>query len=115
MPHRRQTVEPRHQRGVQTRRKREWRQCPIEHVTVALLAQQTALQNALGQFLDKQWHAVCAIGDLGDNLIGQWFAAGNPLDQIGPVAPVQTIEGQHRHLRLAGPRRLELGAERHDQ
>ena len=29
--------------------------------------------------------------------------------------PVQPVERQHRHLRLAGPGRLELGPERHDQ
>ena len=42
-------------------------------------------------------------------------AARDLLDQGSPVPPVQPIERQHGHLRLAGPGRLELGAERNDQ
>jgi transposase len=38
----------RHQRVLQRRRDRERRQCPIEHVAIHLLAQQTALQHAPG-------------------------------------------------------------------
>jgi hypothetical protein len=56
---------------------------PIEHVAIRLLVQQTALQHALGQFLDEQRHAVGAIDDLGDDLIGQSLAAGDLLDQNG--------------------------------
>src|SRR5439155_18635191 len=43
---------------------------------------------------------------------GQRLAAGDLLDQGCAVA---TIERQHRDLRLANPRRLELRAVRHDQ
>jgi hypothetical protein len=81
---------------------------------ILFLAQKTALQHALGQFLDEQWHAVSAIDDLVYHLIGQRLA-GDLLDQGDPVASVQAIERQHRHLRLAGPGRLELRTERHDQ
>jgi len=85
------------------------------HIAARLGAQQAALQHALGQFLDKQRDAVGAIGDLVDNLIGQCLAAGDLLDQCGPVMSVQTIERQHRYLRPAGPGPLELEAKRHDQ
>jgi predicted ATPase len=37
------------------------------------------------------------------------------LSQRAPIAPVQAIERQHRHLRLASPSRLKLGAERNNQ
>ena len=77
---------------MQTRRDREWRQHAVEHVTIHLLAQQTALQDALGQFLDKQRHTVGAIGDLGDDVIGQRLAAGNLRYQSTSVTPVQAIE-----------------------
>jgi hypothetical protein len=100
---------------VQGRRDREWRQRPIEHVAIHLLAQQAPLQHALGQFLDKQRHAVGAIDDLGEDFIGQCLVAGDLLDQNGPVIPVEAIERHHADLRLAGPRHLELGAESHDQ
>jgi len=40
---------------------------------------------------------------------------GDLLHQSGLVSPVQAIERQHRHLRLACPGRLELGSERDDQ
>ena len=75
----------------------------------------TALQDALGQFLDEQWHAVGAIDDLIDHVVGQRLAAGDLLDQSGPVMPVQPIERQHRDLRLAGPRWLEFGTKGHDK
>ncbi len=87
----------------------------MEHVAIVFLAQQTALQNALGQFLDEQRHAVGAINDLGDDLVGQRLSAGDLRYQSGAVTPVETVESQRADLRLAGPRRLELGAERHDQ
>src|SRR5262245_56074205 len=74
------TAEPRQQRSVQTHRDSKRRQCPIEHVAVPFLAEQTALQDALRQFLDKQWHAVGAIDDLSDHLVWQWFAVGDLLD-----------------------------------
>ena len=50
-----------------------------------------------------------------DDLVGQRLAAGDLRYQSGAVTPVQTVESQHADLRLAGPRRLELWAERHDQ
>ena len=114
-PDRRQAIEPRHQRIVQGRRDGEGRQCPVEHISVAFLAQQAALDDALGQFLDKQRHPVGAIGDLGDDIVGQRLAANDLRDQGGAVTPVQPIERQHRHLRLASPGRLELGAECDEQ
>src|SRR5215469_9254837 len=96
---------------MQTGRDREWWQRAVEHVAIALLAQQAALQDALGQFLYKQRHAIGAIGDLGDHLIGQRLAAGDLLDQKSPSALVKAIERQHRHLRLAAPSVLKFGAE----
>ena len=41
--------------------------------------------------------------------------AGDPRYQSGPVAPVEATECQHRHLRLADPRRLELRAKGYHQ
>jgi hypothetical protein len=100
---------------VQSRRDREISQCPIKHVPIRLPTQQTALQDALGQFLDKQRHTVRARDNLADDLAGQRLAAGDLFDQDGAVMPVEAIERQHADLFLAGPDRLELGAERHDQ
>jgi len=100
---------------VQCRRDREGRQRAVEHIAIRLFPQQTALQHALGQFLDEQWHAVGALGDLGDNVIGQCLAAGDLCDQRGAVALVEAIERQHADLGLAGPWRLKLGPEGHDQ
>src|SRR5215470_14149119 len=96
-------------------RDRKRLQRAVEHVAIVLLAQQTALQNALRQFLDKQRHAVGAVGNLGDDLVGQRLAAGGLRYQSRAVTPVQTVESQHADLRLAGPRRRELWAKRYDQ
>src|SRR6516162_7312489 len=74
----------------------------VEHVAIILLAQQTSLQDALGQFLDKQRHAVGALGDLEDDLVGQRLAAGDLSYQRGAVTLVQTVESQDADLRLPG-------------
>jgi hypothetical protein len=100
---------------VQARRDRECRQCSIEHVAVRLHAQQTALQDVLGQFLDEQRYSVGALGNLGDDIVGQCLPAADLLDQSSPVVPVEAIERQRADLLLAGPGRLELGAKRDDQ
>jgi hypothetical protein len=100
---------------MQTHRDREGRQRAVEHIAVRCFAQHAAFQHALGQLLDEQRHAVGAVGDLGDNVIGQCLAAGDPYYQSSAIAPVEAIERQHRHPRLAGPGRLELRVERHDQ
>ena len=100
---------------MQCRRDRKRGQRTIEHVPFPLLAQQTTFQHAFGQFLDEQRHAVGAIDDLLDDLFGQSLAAGDLLCQSRPVVPVQASERHHAHLRLAGPRRLEVRAERQDQ
>src|SRR6516165_6027437 len=100
---------------MQSRRDRETSQCPIKDVAIRRFAQQTTLQDALGQFLDKQRHAVGAVGNLGDHLVGQRLPAGALLGQYGAVVPVEAIERQCADLLLPSPGRLELGAERHDQ
>ena len=87
---------------------------PVEDVTRRLFSQQPALQHALGQFLDKQGHAVGAVGDLLDDDLRECLA-GDLGYQRDPVAPVQAVERQHRYPRLANPVCLELGTKRHDQ
>jgi hypothetical protein len=105
LPHRHEAVQPREQRGMEGYRDRKRRQRAVEDLAIVLIAQQTALQDALGQFLDKQRHAVGAICNLGDDLAGQRLAS-NLRYQNGAVMPVQTIDSQHADLRLAGPNRL---------
>ena len=70
-PHRRRPIQPRQQRRIQARRDRERRQNPVEQVTIRLRSQQSALQHALGQFLDKQRHAIGAVGDLVEHDVRQ--------------------------------------------
>src|SRR5262249_60738488 len=77
--------------------------------------EERSLQDGLGQRLDKRRHAVGAVGNRKDDLIGQRLAAGDLRYQSGAVTSVETVESQHADLRLAGPRRLKLEAERHDQ
>jgi hypothetical protein len=70
MPHRPQPVEPRHQRRVEAGGDGKRRQEAIQHVMTVFLAQQPALQDALGHFLDKQRHAISALYDPGKDLVG---------------------------------------------
>ena len=86
----------------------------VEDVTLRLFSQQPPLQHALRQFLDKQGHAVGVVGDLPDDDFRECLA-GDLGYQRDPVTPVQAVERQHRHLRLASPRWLKLRAVRHDQ
>ena len=72
-------------------------------------------EHRLGQLLDEQRHAVGALDDLVDDLAGKAGIAGEPLDQRRAVAPAEPVQRQHRHMRLAAPGVLELGAEGDDQ
>ncbi len=74
------------------------------------------LDHRLGQFLDKERHPVGALDDLVDDIRRQCpEIAGEPMHEGRPLAAAEPVERQHRHLRLSGPGRLELGAERCDQ
>ena len=64
LPHRSQSIEPRHQRCVQCRRNRHRGQRTIEDVVIVLLMQQPGFEHSLGQFLHEQGHAIGAGEDL---------------------------------------------------
>src|SRR5689334_11938103 len=100
---------------MQARRDRERRQRTVKYIAICLLAQQAAFQDAFGHLLDEQRHTVGAVYDLLDNFIGQRLASGDLQYQSRPVTPVQAIEREAADPRLAGPRRVKLGAEGHDQ
>ena len=69
-------------------------------------------EHRLGHFLDEQRHAVGALDDLGDHIRRQQGGiAGEPLDHRRTVAPPEPVQRHHRHMRLPGPGRLELGTE----
>ena len=69
-------VETRDQGGMQGRRNGErWRRaCREDGERIPVVG---AFENRLGQLLNEQRHAVSAISDLGDDLMGQRFAAGD--------------------------------------
>ena len=84
LPHRRQSVEPRHQRGVQRRRNRQRRQRMLEHIMAVPLLQQPAFEHRLGQLLDEQRYAIGAGEDLVRHLLGKRLAGRDPLDDRRP-------------------------------
>ena len=92
LPHRRQSVEPRHQRCMQCRRNRHRGQRTIEHVVVVALLQQPGFEHGLGQLLDEQRHAIGTGEDLLHHLLGERFAGRDALDQRRPVASAQARE-----------------------
>ena len=115
--HRRQAVQPRHQRVVQGGRNRQGRQGTGQAVAVLALLEQAGLQHHLGQFLDKQGHAIGLGHDLLDHLRWQGFTVGHLADHLRGLAPRQP---GHRHLgevRAPRPWRTEVrtkGAQRQD-
>ena len=76
--HRRQAVEPRHQRVLKGRWDRQRRQSPVEPIALGVLDEDVPFQHRLGELLDEQRVAV----GLGDNLVhhfgGQRTAASHP-------------------------------------
>jgi hypothetical protein len=107
-------VEPRQQRGVQGRRDGEWRQRAVEHIVVRLLAQQVALQDtwSIPRRTAARRAARSTIWSMTSQAMSCRRRSAQPMRS---GAPVQAIERQHADLRLAGPGRLELRAERYDQ
>ena len=103
-------VEARHQQGLQGRRHRG--AGPRRDARRAGRA--LRFDHRLGQFLDEQRHAVGSVQDLGHELGRQSPLAGDPIDQRGSIAFVETIQQAQRDVRLTGPWRIELGPERHD-
>ena len=107
-----QPVQPRHQRGVQRRGHRQRR---MRHGGQGCRTLRAGFEHRLGQLLDEQRHAVGALGDLLHDLGRQRVIAGDVFDHRRGVAPVEPRQSEHRHMRLPGPGRLELGAERREQ
>jgi hypothetical protein len=65
--------------------------------------------SSLGQFLDKERHAIRALDDLVDDIGRQRSEiAGKLVHQGCPFAAAEAVQRDHRHLGLAGPGRLEL-------
>ena len=67
------------------------------------------LEHRLGQLLDEQRHAVGARHDLLEHLGRQRLAARDSFDHRRALAPAEAIERQRRDVRVARPRRAELG------
>ena len=79
------------------------------------LVELLAFHHGLGQFLDEQRHAVGALDDLLEQGCRQRLAAGDVLDHRHALAPAEAVERHGGHVRMADPRRLEIGAVRDDQ
>ena len=101
-------VEPRHERGVE-----RGRHCQGGRRARGESSGRPApagLEHRLGQLLDEQRHPVRALDDLGHQLVGQ-RAAGDPPHERRGLPRAEAVERQGRHVRPAGPGRLELRAE----
>ena len=73
------------------------------------------LHHRLRHLLDEQRNAVGALDDLRHHIRRQRLVPDQPRDYGGCFALPKPVQRQARHMRLAQPRRVELGAERHDQ
>jgi hypothetical protein len=106
--HRGQAVEACDERGLQCGRDREWRQRSIELEPIACLAQHAALEDGLGQLLNKQRHTVSPRGDLVKHLSWQSLPTSYCGDQILNVRAIETIEGEGQDVFIIGPGSEEL-------
>ena len=107
-------VEPRHQRGVQARGDRQ-RRGRNRRNRVPCRALALRLQHRLRHFLHEQRNAVGALDDLRHHIRGQLLVPNQPPDNCGGFPLPKPVQRQARHMRLPQPRRVELGAERHDK
>jgi hypothetical protein len=74
-----------------------------------------AFEHRLRQLLDEQRHAVGALDDLVDNLLGETGIASEALDQRRAIAFPKAVQRQDRHLWLSAPGVLEFGPEGDDE
>jgi hypothetical protein len=109
LPHRRQTIEARHQRILHRGRDRQGRDRSGELVAVAGETQEAGFEDRLGQLFDEQRHAVGLLEDLVEDLPGQQLVAADPFDQSRALAPVEPVEPQLGDVLPPDPRRGELG------
>ena len=93
--HRRQAIQPRHQRVVQGGGNGQGRQGPGQLIALRPLLEQPGLQHHLGELFDKQRHPIGLGHHVLDHLSGQRLAVCHPAGQLGGLAPRQAIE---RHL-----------------
>ena len=109
--HRRQAVEPRHQRVLKGCRYRQRRQWPIEPIALSVLNKDARFQNRLGEFLDEQGVPV----GLGDDLLhhfGRQHATASHLrDHAFNFVLVEATEAQDADVGETSPGRLELRSE----
>ncbi len=107
-------VEPRHQRGVQACRDRQGRRRNRRNRAPGR-ALALRLQHRLRHLLDEQRNAVGALDDLRHHIRRQRLVPDQARDDGGRFTLAKPVERQARHMRLSHPRRVELGAERHDE
>ena len=114
LPGRAEPVEPRHQRCVQTRRDRQdRRRNRCNRAPGRALA--LRLQHRLRHLLDEERNAIGALDDLRQHIRRQRLVPDQTRDDCGRFTLPKPVERKARHIRLSHPRRVELGAERHDQ
>src|SRR5260370_30210780 len=106
---RRQTVEARHQRGMEARRYSKCWQRPVENIAVVLLAQHPPFQQRFRQLLNKERYSIGASNDALHDLIGQRLVSGDSLDEHRRLALLEAAQSERRHMRQAGPGRVEFG------
>ncbi len=102
-----ESVEPRHQRVLQTRG-------DGERITARLFAREPTLKQIFGQLLDEQGNAVCILNDAVEDFRRQAFAAGDVANECGRFAPRQSVQRHRDDVRLPDPWRRKLRPERHD-
>ena len=107
--HRRQAIQPRHQRVVQRGGNRQRGQGPGQLVALLPLLEQPGLQHHLGQLFDKQRHPIGLGHHLLDHLGGQRLAVRHPAGHLRGLAPRQAIERHLGEVRAPRPGRAEVG------
>ena len=105
LPHRRQAVEPCHQRVLKRVRNGERRQRPVEPIALGIFDQDARFQHRLGEFLDEQWIPIGLVVDRFDNgsrdtqpanasgeLAGLLHVESRQADSLGTAAPGQLAQ-----------------------
>ena len=107
-----QPVQPRHQAVMQRGGDGDGAERSIQNQPVAVLFQRAGFKDRLGQFLDKQRHAVGALRDDLHDLVRQRLAVGQLGDDVPDLILAQPVQRKARHDGMPAKAILEAGTRR---
>ena len=108
LPHRRKTIQTRHERVMQRGGDGQVGQRPGQCIRPVGPGHQAALDHRLGQFLDEQRHAVRLRDDQTEYFLRKWHPARDPLDHGRRLAAPKPRQREWHDVVESGPGQVVL-------